>query len=342
MFGKFLINIHLLFSKKKKLNFNCQSIISNLEQVFYGKNNNNLILTIFFLIFSRKVVYPSKFERKIFLSKKSFTKLLSNIERFTREMTTEEEPGDKLPLTTWQGVKVVNFDMNGEKYLSIGSSKRNNSWGEVDPTKTVNLTLEEFQELAKFLPQIDEVLKKDDCDDEDGGEKPHIDAYGLYVKDESNSDEVPDELINVFSLERQATKGLDLSAEGDDRALVIKRTTVDRPSRVAVTAKVISREIEAYARANKVDPSPDLYAHCDKTRIQSLVSVSMRVLGYQRPYACKEMLQVFTYMDGISKLFTSEGTLKPNAVECPMQDHLLLSAYEEALNFFPPKKYAAE
>ena len=257
-------------------------------------------------------------------------------------MTTEEEPGDKLPLTTWQGVKVVNFDMNGEKYFSIGSSKRNSSWGEIDPTKTVNLTLEEFQELVKVLPQIDEVLKKEDSNNEDESEKPYIDAYGLYVKDESNSDEIPDELINVFSLERQASKGLDLSAQGDDRALVIKRTTVDRPSRAAVTAKVVSREIEAYARSNKVDPSPDVYARCDKARIQSLVSVSMRVLGYERPYACKEMLEVFTYMGGIPKLFNSEGTLKPNVVECPMQDHLILSAYEEALNFFPPKKYAAE
>ena len=187
--------------------------------------------------------------------------------------------------------------------------------------------------MVKVLPQIDEALKKEDSKESEG-EQPHINVCGLYVKDESNSDEVPDELVNVFTLERQANKGLDLSEE-DRAGLVVKRTTVARPPRAAVTAKVIAREIYAYARMNKVDPSPDLFVHCDKDRILSLVSVAMRVLGYQRPYACREMLEVFTYMDGVAKLFDSKGVLKSSVVNCPKQDHLLLTAYEEALNFFP-------
>ena len=102
-------------------------------------------------------------------------------------MVSDQEPGEKVDLTTLQHAKVVHFEMNGEKYFSICSMKRNTGSGDIDPAKTMNLTTDEFGELTKVLPQVEEALKYDEeaaCDTHQG-EDPCIHAFALYFVDES-------------------------------------------------------------------------------------------------------------------------------------------------------------
>ena len=64
-------------------------------------------------------------------------------------MTTEKlDSFEKIQLTGIQSIDVRDFEINGERYFCI-SSLRQTATGEreVDPCKTINLTVEEFDQL---------------------------------------------------------------------------------------------------------------------------------------------------------------------------------------------------
>lgn len=278
--------------------------------------------------------------------------MYNNIKKFSQEMTSNEQLGDGIDLTTFQQAKVVQFEVNDEKYFSICSTKKNSGKGEIDPAKTMNMSREEFTELMMALPTIHELLTAVDHDNEDDqtpegdiyeGEDGNIQAFGLFIVDESGDDDVPDELVNAFCTESQANcRQMQDSAPDDDDEeghnapiLIVKPVEIARPPRAAVLAKVVAQEIRACAIVKKKKLSPEIYEQCDRARIIALYQLAMRALQYVIPYRGRELLDMFTYMNCVQNLFTKAGVLQPNVVKCPLQDNLLLTAYEEALTYFP-------
>lgn len=287
-------------------------------------------------LYCRKVEYIKVYDRKINVSKTAFAKLVANFEQLFTLLCSEGPLGDKgveerVYLTLVQIAMVSEMEKTGEKYLTIGHEKRAaDSDGEIDPSKTINLSRAEAEEFRRSIPFLMEVLEKHDWDCErycDGAhgrdEKPHVKGFAV-VQDVEGCEVVQ----AMFVSAPDAEEFLAVQQDGIYKKYV-KEKLLERPLRSAVLAKVLMEEIDHEATLQDCKPCHELFRNLNRSRVKYLTHKALSLLEYQKPIFADELLDAFVYCGGVDTLFDGDtGELKLQVTEDPDLDKLLKVTYE--------------
>lgn len=286
----------------------------------------------------RQKTYGKGEERKIHVSRYAFKTLHENMGLLRAAMKEEGEASEDLPrikLTRVQLATVSEFTQTRMKYLTISYEKED---GELDFSRTINLSEEEAAVFERIIPQIGEVLHyaeymhstltdslavKDGKED-DNAEAVPIKVYVLRNKDASANAYEDD---NIFLSERNAQMGYcDLQNKDDYEITAIN---INRPTKYAVVQYVIKEEMLKKAVECEIPMKKEVYQRIDRDKLRVIVLAALKELTYTWPLFVNELTEAFVYCGGLCKILQEEQS---GLEKIDMQEeYVLRAAYQEAL-----------
>lgn len=294
----------------------------------------NIYIYICIYLHYRQKTFGKGENRRIHVSRYAFKTLHEQITDLMRAMKGEgEEDDEQLPrvkLTKVQLATVTVFQQNRMRYLTISYEKED---GELDFSRTINLSPEEATVFERVMPQICEVLNyaeylystmPDSEMDAQEIQTSSMQAYMLTKKDggATNGDE------NLFINERNARMAF---CDMEDRELyIIAPVTVHKPSKYAVVEYIVREEMLKKAVEQQMEMTKECFAKLDQTRLRVIVLAALKETTYKWPLFVEELVGAFVYCGGLDKI-VREGHPLPQEYTDVQDEALLRAAYHEAL-----------
>lgn len=273
-------------------------------------------------------------DRRIHVSRYAFKTLHEHIMDLMRGMKGDgEEDEEQLPrvkLTKSQLATVTVFQQNRMRYLTVSYEKDD---GELDFSRTINLSPEEATAFERVIPQICEVLNyaeylhstmPDNDIDEQEVQITTMQAYMLAKKDGS----VTNGSDNLFINERNARMAL---CDMEDKSLyTITPVTVHKPSKYAIVEYILREEMMKKAVQQQTEMTKEVYTKLDQTQLRVMVIAALKETTYKWPLFAEELIGAFVYCGGLDKI-VREGHLPPQEYMDAQDEALLRAVYHEAL-----------
>lgn len=253
-------------------------------------------------------------------------------------MKEEGEASEDLPrikLTKVQLATVSEFTQNHQKYLTISYEKED---GELDFSRTINLSEEEAAAFEKIIPQIGEVLNyaeymhstltdsltQKEGKEEDNPEGVPMKAFILRNKGATTNTYEDD---NIFLNERNAQMAFcDMQNKEEYEVTSIN---INRPTKYAVIQYVIKEEMLKQAIQCAVPMTVDVYQKVDKDKLRVIVLAALKEVTYTWPLFVNELTEAFVYCGGLGIILQED---QPGGERIDMQEeYVLRAAYQEAL-----------
>lgn len=236
------------------------------------------------------MVYPSTFERKVNLSKASFTKLRDEYRQLRRAQEDENHSDDKVTLTATQCAAVTTFERTGQRYISIYYEKEDEGEMVIDTSRTINLNGEEAAKLEKAIDDVYEAITYAKA--AEGSNAKMADAKihcfcVLHVDDEIEDKELPEA---IFFTEEEADE-FENATTDDPR--VVREVNLPRPGLGDMADALFDKELGRLGPRKGVNDRWHQFRDMDRSQLSVIMRKMLQMLKYPEPLFAAEIIDLY-------------------------------------------------
>lgn len=244
------------------------------------------------------------------VSRRSYKKFKENMPKLKDALHSNEFEQNKIYLTSAQCVMITAFEHTQERYVCVTHEKKSPEGVRPDPARTINLSVNEFENLMKRAQEISDIINREEEEEqvEEGEPQDKIRYFGLLEKCERTG---RFGFSANFLYEDDAQKALD-AIEPDKRSnFKIEEDFITRPIPEEIVNLVIARELYTLAIENDGITHPSIFDRMDTKELADIITAVMKEMKYPEPFNVDGLIHSFTHFGGKYNIFQDYGEGEP-------------------------------